>query len=99
MKKTSTIIIGGGITGLTVAALLEKKGEDYLLLEALPELGGLVRSQTQDGILLDYGLKTVPLEGPLNDNPLIKLKALLGLDIAIDSFLYCVYFEPSLDYI
>ena len=42
MKKTSVAIIGGGLSGLYAAYLLEKKGIDYVLLEARPTLGGRI---------------------------------------------------------
>jgi len=34
MKKASVAIIGGGLSGLYTAFLLEQKGVDYVLLEA-----------------------------------------------------------------
>ncbi|WP_187147105.1 flavin monoamine oxidase family protein [Psychrobacter arcticus] len=42
MKKVSVAIIGGGLSGLYAAYLLEKKGIDYVLLEARPTLGGRI---------------------------------------------------------
>ena len=42
MKKASIAIIGGGLSGLYAAFLLEKKGIDYVLLEARPTLGGRI---------------------------------------------------------
>ena len=42
MKKASVAIIGGGLSGLYAAFLLEKKGIDYVLLEARPTLGGRI---------------------------------------------------------
>ena len=42
MKKASVAIIGGGLSGLCAAYLLEKKGIDYVLLEARPTLGGRI---------------------------------------------------------
>jgi len=44
-----TIIIGGGLSGLTLAYLLSKQGLTYTLLEASPRLGG--RIQTVKGTL------------------------------------------------
>ena len=42
MKKASVAIIGGGLSGLYAAYLLEKKGIDYVLLEARSTLGGRI---------------------------------------------------------
>lgn len=46
-------ILGGGITGVTVAHFLEKRGADYRLFEAAPRLGGLCRSETVEGFVGD----------------------------------------------
>jgi len=49
------IIIGAGLTGLSVAYHLEKKGfNDYLIVEKESEPGGLCRSIQQDGFTFDY---------------------------------------------
>ena len=42
MRKASVAIIGGGLSGLYAAYLLEKKGIDYVLLEARLTLGGRI---------------------------------------------------------
>lgn len=47
--KSTVGIIGGGLSGLTLAYLLEKKGIDVTVLEASPRLGG--RIQTIEGDL------------------------------------------------
>ena len=46
-------ILGGGITGITLATLLERRGVDYQLFEAAPKLGGLCGSETIDGFTAD----------------------------------------------
>jgi protoporphyrinogen oxidase len=49
-----TIIIGAGLTGLSLAHQLEKKGEkDYILFESLEEAGGLCRSIKKQGFIFD----------------------------------------------
>lgn len=42
MQTVPVAIIGGGLSGLYGAYLLEKKGVDYVLLEARPTLGGRI---------------------------------------------------------
>lgn len=42
MQTVPVAIIGGGLSGLYAAYLLEKKGIDYILLEARPTLGGRI---------------------------------------------------------
>ncbi|WP_342676755.1 protoporphyrinogen/coproporphyrinogen oxidase [Methanofollis sp. UBA420] len=50
-----TAILGGGLTGVTLARLLRERGEDVVVLEAEPEYGGLCRSKTIDGFTFDTG--------------------------------------------
>lgn len=49
------IIIGGGLSGLTAAWHLHKKGVDFLLLEARARLGGRARSLSLQGGHFDVG--------------------------------------------
>lgn len=46
-------ILGGGITGVTLARLLDDQGVDWQLFEASDRLGGLCRSETVDGFVAD----------------------------------------------
>ncbi len=49
------VIIGAGLTGLSVAYHLEQEGFfDYVLLEKEPTPGGLCRSVVEDGFTFDY---------------------------------------------
>ncbi|MFA5332651.1 MAG: FAD-dependent oxidoreductase [Methanoregula sp.] len=50
-----TVILGGGLSGLTLARLLHEKGADIIVLEAEPEYGGLCRSRTDGGYTFDIG--------------------------------------------
>ena len=43
-KAYDTIVVGGGIAGLSSAAYLSKKGQQVLLIEKNKECGGLVNS-------------------------------------------------------
>ncbi len=51
------IIIGGGIAGLTCARYLQNRGIESLILEASEAVGGRVRTDKQDGFLLDRGFQ------------------------------------------
>lgn len=54
MKHVKTLILGGGLTGLSLAYHLEQKGErDYLLIEKEPVLGGLCKSYQKQGFTFD----------------------------------------------
>ncbi len=50
-----TAILGGGLSGLTLARLLHEHGEDVIVLEAEPAYGGLCRSKTDQGFTFDRG--------------------------------------------
>jgi monoamine oxidase len=52
---TKTLIIGGGLTGLSLAYRLQKAGHDYLLIEARQRLGGRIKSLTVADAQFDLG--------------------------------------------
>ena len=53
MHNTDILIIGGGITGLSVASFLGKE-EDYLILEYGSDLGGYCKTTIRNGFVWDY---------------------------------------------
>lgn len=57
--KYNTIIVGGGIAGLTAAAYLARAGQKVLLIEKNKALGGLVNSFTRDGFHFDAGVRAL----------------------------------------
>ncbi|HAA56111.1 MAG TPA: hypothetical protein DCE42_15210, partial [Myxococcales bacterium] len=50
-----TIIIGGGIAGLTAAAFLAKAGRQVHLFERAEQLGGRGRTNEKEGVLFNIG--------------------------------------------
>jgi phytoene dehydrogenase-like protein len=58
-NKYNTIIVGGGIAGLTSAAYLSREGQKVLLIEKNKECGGLVNSFTRDGFHFDAGVRAL----------------------------------------
>jgi protoporphyrinogen oxidase len=50
-----TAILGGGLSGLTLARLLHEQGGEVIVLEAEAEYGGLCRSRSQKGFTFDTG--------------------------------------------
>jgi len=55
----NTIVVGGGIAGLTSAAFLSRSGQKVLLVEKNKELGGLVNSFTRDGFHFEAGVRAL----------------------------------------
>ncbi|MEM1166044.1 MAG: protoporphyrinogen oxidase [Planctomycetota bacterium] len=49
------VVIGGGITGLTAAHRLQDLGRSVVLIESSDRLGGVIRSEWHDGMLLEHG--------------------------------------------
>ena len=63
------VVIGAGISGLTSAYLLSKKGFDITVLEKRSAVGGSIESVIENGFLFDRGpnsaLETTPVIGQL----------------------------------
>jgi len=78
VNKYNTIVVGGGIAGLTSAAYLSTKGQKVLLFEKNKECGGLVNSFTRDGFHFDAGVRALEDAGIIL--PMLKE---LGIDLEI----------------
>lgn len=63
-KSHDVIVIGGGISGLTVAWYLRRAGVDVTLLEANPTVGGSIQTEHRDGCLLEKGPFNVIVRDP-----------------------------------
>lgn len=63
------VVIGGGISGLSVAYWLKKRGVDVLVLERGSTVGGTMQTVREDGWLVETGpnsaLETTPLFGEM----------------------------------
>ncbi|HKL66895.1 MAG TPA: FAD-dependent oxidoreductase, partial [Bacteroidales bacterium] len=58
-NKYNTLIVGGGMAGLTSATYLARAGQKVLLIEKNNEAGGLVNSFTRDGFYFDAGVRAL----------------------------------------
>jgi phytoene dehydrogenase-like protein len=63
MKKYDTIIVGGGIAGLTSAVYLAKANQKILLIEKNNEFGGLVSTFKHKGYQFEAGVRALESAG------------------------------------
>jgi protoporphyrinogen/coproporphyrinogen III oxidase len=55
VTNPTVAVIGGGISGLSAAFALKKRGRPYVLLEASDRFGGVIRTETEAGFVLEAG--------------------------------------------
>jgi len=75
-NKYHSIVVGGGIAGLTCAVYLAKEGRQVLLIEKNRECGGLVNTFSHNEIRFDAGIRALENAGiifPMLDELGIKL--------------------------
>jgi phytoene dehydrogenase-like protein len=76
-KQYQTIVVGGGIAGLTAAAFVAKAGQSVALFEKQDKVGGLIQTFQRNGVYFDGGLRSMENSG-------ILFPMLRALDIEID---------------
>jgi len=77
MKKYDNIVIGSGISGLTMSLLLAMNGHSVLLLEKSPHIGGSLCRFTKKGISFDTGFH---FTGGLHDGGILSnILSVLGI--------------------
>ncbi|MDR1004429.1 MAG: protoporphyrinogen oxidase, partial [Prevotellaceae bacterium] len=57
-KKGLVVVIGAGLTGLTTAYHLCRRGFDVQVLEQQPRIGGQIQSHSEEGFLFESGPNT-----------------------------------------
>lgn len=58
------MVVGGGIAGLSAALALHRTGLDVVLLEAASRLGGVIRTETIDGFVVEAGPDAILAQKP-----------------------------------
>lgn len=62
-NKYHTVVVGGGMAGLTSATYLAKQGHRVVLIEKNRECGGLVSTFSRDGFQFEAGLRALENAG------------------------------------
>jgi phytoene dehydrogenase-like protein len=62
--RMDTVVVGGGLTGLTAAALLARAGRSVTLFEKTSDLGGRAITTERHGFFFNRGVHALYLTGP-----------------------------------
>jgi oxygen-dependent protoporphyrinogen oxidase len=79
---TEVVIVGAGITGLTVAYYLSKKGIDFRIIEKSAHAGGVISTVKENGFVYETGPNTGVLSQPETAELIEELKGLCEIEIA-----------------
>jgi oxygen-dependent protoporphyrinogen oxidase len=63
-ERSPIAVVGGGIAGLTAALTLQQAGLPFVLFESAPRLGGVIRTEKQEGFLLEAGADAMLAQKP-----------------------------------
>jgi protoporphyrinogen/coproporphyrinogen III oxidase len=62
--RAEIVVVGGGISGLATARALHEAGRDVLLLESSSRYGGVIRTDTVDGFVIEGGPDSILAQKP-----------------------------------
>lgn len=80
MKAYDVVIIGAGLTGLSCATFLKKRGfENILILEKASRIGGAICSHSENGFIFEEG----PNTGVIGNPEIVELLEILGLEAEV----------------
>ncbi len=94
MERTRHLIVGAGISGLAFADRLA--GDDYLVVEAEPEIGGYCRTVERDGFVWDYAGHFFHFRDPEIERYLVGRMA--GRVVRVERKAYIWYADRLIDY-
>lgn len=81
LKTTDIIIIGSGVTGLTIGHYLKKAKKDFLILEKNNRAGGVIHTEVKNDFLFENGPNTAMISNVEVVNLLDDLKDQFELQI------------------
>jgi oxygen-dependent protoporphyrinogen oxidase len=76
------VIVGAGLTGLTLAFYLKKQGKDVLIIEKSAKTGGVIQTVKDDGFVYEKGPNTGVVGNPEVAELFEDLEGLCTLEIA-----------------
>jgi protoporphyrinogen oxidase len=79
MRRKKVIVAGGGLAGLSAAWHLQQKGQEVLLFEKEPQVGGLCRSKDVAGFTFDHDAHFLHFK---HDSTLDLVRSLLKTNLA-----------------
>lgn len=84
-KETEIVVIGAGLTGLTLAHNLQKKNVDFLVLERSENIGGVINTVNKNGFVFETGPNTGVLGNDWVMDLFDELSGLCKLEVAGNS--------------
>jgi len=85
MTKRDIVVIGAGITGMTCAFQLKRKGKDVEVLECQDRIGGQINTQHIDGFTFESGPNTGVVKYPEVVELFEQLNGACELETALES--------------
>ena len=76
MEQYDTIVVGGGVAGLTAARLLTRHGQRVVVLEARDRVGGRLWTVRHEGHVTDLGASWIH---GITDSPVAAAAAAFGM--------------------
>jgi oxygen-dependent protoporphyrinogen oxidase len=64
LEKTDVVIVGAGLTGLTLGFYLKKNGISFRIIEKEPKVGGVIQSHTENNFIYESGPNTGVIGNP-----------------------------------
>ncbi|GLT84197.1 hypothetical protein SLE2022_024440 [Rubroshorea leprosula] len=79
-SRSSVIVVGAGISGISAAKVLAENGiDDLVILEASDRIGGRIRKENFGGVSVELGAGWIAGVGGKESNPVWELASRLGL--------------------
>ncbi len=93
VRKPQVVVIGAGVSGLTVAKALSNFGVSVVVLESKPRIGGRIDTRTMGGVAQDMGASWVM--GTSMSNPVAQYLTWKGVSLQNDNVPYHMFEEGT----